>query len=53
MTIGNRVIYLLKQKKLKQKDLAEYLETKPSTVNGWNQKTETLLLILLYLYANF
>lgn len=40
MTIGNRVIYLLKQKKLKQKDLAEYLGTKPSTVNGWNQENK-------------
>ena len=35
MTIGNRVLHLLKEKGLKQKDLADYLHTKPSTVNGW------------------
>lgn len=37
MTIGNRVLTLLHEKKLKQKDLAEYLGTKPSTVNGWKE----------------
>lgn len=35
MTIGNRVLVLLRENGLKQKDLAEYLHTKPSTVNGW------------------
>lgn len=35
MTIGNRVLHLLQEKGLKQKDLADYLHTKPSTVNGW------------------
>lgn len=35
MTIGNRVIALLEEKDLKQKDLAAYLGTSPSTVNGW------------------
>lgn len=38
MTIGNRVLYLLKKNGLKQKDLAEYIGTKPSTVNGWKQE---------------
>lgn len=38
MTIGNRVISLLAEKGLKQKDLANYLGTKPSTVNGWNSE---------------
>ncbi len=38
MTIGNRVIALLKQKNLKQKDLADYLETRSSTVNGWKEE---------------
>lgn len=37
MTIGNRVLELLDAKKLKQKDLAAYLGTKPSTVNGWKE----------------
>ena len=37
MTIGNRVLELLNQKGLKQKDLASYLGTKPSTVNGWKE----------------
>lgn len=37
MTIGNRVIDLLKQKKLKQKDLAAYLHTGTSTISGWNE----------------
>ena len=35
MTIGNRVIHLVKEKGLEQKDLADYLQTSPSTVNGW------------------
>lgn len=37
MTIGNRVLDMLNQKGLKQKDLALYLGTKPSTVNGWKE----------------
>lgn len=37
MTIGNRVLTLLNEKGLKQKDLADYLGTKPSTVNGWKE----------------
>ena len=37
MTIGERILQLLKDKGLKQKDLASHLNTKPSTVNGWNQ----------------
>ena len=37
MTIGNRVLSLLNEKGLKQKDLADYLGTKPSTVNGWKE----------------
>lgn len=37
MTIGNRVLALLNEKGLKQKDLADYLGTKPSTVNGWKE----------------
>ena len=35
MTIGNRVLHLLEEKGLEQKDLADYLHTSPSTVNGW------------------
>lgn len=38
MTIGNRVLEILNQKNLKQKDLATYLGTKPSTVNGWKEQ---------------
>jgi transcriptional regulator with XRE-family HTH domain len=38
MTIGNRVIELLNQKKIRQKDLAEHLGTSPSTINGWRLK---------------
>ena len=38
MTIGNRVIELLTQRNLRQKDLAEYLETSASTINGWRLK---------------
>lgn len=37
MTIGNRVLELLALKGLRQSDLAEYLGTKPSTVNGWKE----------------
>lgn len=37
MTIGNRVIQLLKENNLKQKDLAEYLGTRSSTVSGWKE----------------
>lgn len=37
MTIGNRVLTLLNDKGLKQKDLALYLGTKPSTINGWRE----------------
>lgn len=37
MTIGNRVLALLNEKGIKQKDLADYLGTKPSTVNGWKE----------------
>jgi transcriptional regulator with XRE-family HTH domain len=37
MTIGNRVLKLLAEKDLKQKDLAEYLGTKPSTISGWKE----------------
>lgn len=37
MTIGNRVLDILSRKGLKQKDLAEFLGTKPSTVNGWKE----------------
>lgn len=40
MTIGNRVLYLLKKNNLKQKELAEYLGTKPSTVSGWKQENK-------------
>ena len=35
MTIGNRVLQLLTEKGLKQKDLADYLKTGASTINGW------------------
>lgn len=35
MTIGNRVLQILDKKGLNQKDLADYLHTSPSTVNGW------------------
>ena len=38
MTIGNRVLALLKEKGLKQKDLAEYLHTGSSTINGWKSE---------------
>lgn len=38
MTIGQRVLYLVNEKGLKQKDLAEFLGTKPSTVNGWSKE---------------
>ena len=38
MTVGSRVLSILKSKGLKQKDLAEFLKTGTSTVNGWNQE---------------
>ncbi len=38
MTIGQRVLYELSQKGLRQSDLAEFLGTTPSTVNGWSQE---------------
>ena len=37
MTIGERILQIIKEKGLKQKDLAEHLGTKPSTVNGWSK----------------
>ena len=37
MTIGNRVISILNEKNLKQKDLADHIGTKPSTINGWRE----------------
>ena len=37
MTIGNRVLELLLEKNLTQKELAQYLGTKPSTINGWKE----------------
>lgn len=37
MTIGNRVLNILSEKHMKQKDLADFLGTKPSTVNGWKE----------------
>lgn len=37
MTIGNRVLDILSKKHIKQKDLADFLDTKPSTVNGWKE----------------
>lgn len=37
MTIGNRVLEILNEKGLTQKDLAQYLDTKPSTINGWKE----------------
>lgn len=37
MTIGNRVLSILKEKGLKQKDLAEFIGTGTSTVNGWKE----------------
>lgn len=38
MRIGERVLKILEQKGLKQSDLALYLGTKPSTVNGWKNE---------------
>lgn len=38
MTIGNRVLSTLDEKGLKQKDLALFLGTKPSTINGWSKE---------------
>ena len=38
MTIGNRVLQILNEKNLKQKDLADHLGTKPSTINGWHEE---------------
>lgn len=35
MKVGQRVIELLRKKGLEQKELALFLGTKPSTVNGW------------------
>lgn len=41
MLIGERVHELLKEQGKLQKDLAEYLNTRPSTVNGWKQGNRT------------
>lgn len=38
MTIGNRVLDILSKKGIKQKDLANYLHTGASTINGWKSK---------------
>lgn len=38
MTIGNRVLDLLSKKGKKQKDLANYLHTGASTINGWKSE---------------
>ena len=35
MTIGERVIAILEEKDVKQKALADFLNTKPSTIHGW------------------
>lgn len=37
MRIGEKIHFLLNIKGLKQKDLAVFLNTKPSTINGWKE----------------
>lgn len=58
MTIGNRVLEILNAKGLKQKDLAFYLGTKPSTVNGWkesnrNPSSELIVRICEFLQISY
>lgn len=58
MTIGNRVLEILNKKGLKQKDLAIYLGTKPSTVNGWkepnrNPSSELIVRICEFLNVSY
>lgn len=58
MSIGNRVLEILNQRGLKQKDLALYLGTKPSTVNGWkepnrNPSSELIVRICEYLNISY
>lgn len=54
MTIGERVVSLLEEKGIKQKELADYLKTKPSTIHGWksegrNPSSETIIPICVFL----
>lgn len=58
MSIGTRVLETLNKKGLKQKDLALYLGTKPSTVNGWkepnrNPSSELIVRICEYLDISY
>jgi len=41
LLIGERVHKLLLEQGKMQKDLADYLNTRPSTVNGWKQGNRT------------
>lgn len=54
MKIGERIIHLLKEKRKKQVDLANYLNVSPSTINGWanankNPASETIIPICEFL----
>ena len=54
MTIGARVLLTLKQQGKTQKQLADYLGTKQSTITGWkesnrNPKSETIMPICEFL----
>lgn len=58
MTIGNRVLNILASKGLKQKDLADFLGTKPSTISGWkaqnrNPSSELIVRICEFLGVSF
>lgn len=42
MTISQRIFAILDEKKLKQKDLAQYIGISTSAVSAWNKKANTL-----------
>lgn len=53
MSVGNRVLELLASKGLKQKDLALFLGTKPSTINGWKEPNRNPSSDLIILICDF
>lgn len=58
MTIGNSVLKSLAEKDLNQKDLTEYLGTKPSTISGWkegnrNRSSDSIVCICKFLGVSY
>lgn len=53
MTISQRIFDVMYQKKLKQKDLAEYINVSTATVSAWNKKNINPPVELIYKIAEF